>query len=138
MTLMIAACNNSESKKTEEQNAAQDSLSLEDENNLDDINVRMPVYRGEVIFTNEGAVINGLDFTYGIVMDAVAEDLKARVEPIKKDKYDMVKVVVSGIVSENPALAEGKDGWPEVITIKRILSVSSQPSEPDVKIEAKK
>ena len=97
----------------------------------------MPVYRGEVIFTEEGAVMNGLDFTYGIVLDTIAKELKARVEPIKKDEYDMVKVVVAGVVSDNPALAEGKEGWEEVITIKKILSVSAQPSQPDVKIEAK-
>lgn len=137
MTILIAACNNSGSKKADDQTKSSDSLSMENEENKDVVDVRMPVYRGEVIFTEEGAVMNGLDFTYGIVMDAVAEDLKAQVEPVKKDEYDMVKVVVSGVVSENPAVAEGKEGWPEVITIKKILSVSAQPSQPDVKIEAK-
>ena len=138
MTLIIAGCNNSETKKTDEQTKIQDSLSMDNESDPNIVDVRMPVYRGEVIFTDEGAVMNGLDFTYGIVMDAVAEELKAQVEPVKKDEYDMVKVVVTGVVSENPALAEGKEGWPEVIAIKKILSVSAQPSQPDVKIEAKK
>ena len=137
MTLIIIGCNNSETKKTEEQTKVQDSLSLESDTNDPVVDVRMPVYRGEVIFTEEGAVMNGLDFTYGIVLDTIAKELKARVEPIKKDEYDMVKVVVAGVVSDNPALAEGKEGWEEVITIKKILSVSAQPSQPDVKIEAK-
>ncbi|MCW5518317.1 membrane lipoprotein lipid attachment site-containing protein [Aureitalea sp. L0-47] len=137
LTLIVAACNNSETKKTEDQTKIQDSLSTDTESDQNVVDVRMPVYRGEVIFTEEGAVMNGLDFTYGIVMDAVAEDLKAQVEPVKKDEYDMVKVVVTGVVSDNPALAEGKEGWEKVITIKKILSVSAQPSQPDVKIEAK-
>jgi hypothetical protein len=137
LTLIVAACNNSETKKTEDQTKIQDSLSTDTESDQNVVDVRMPVYRGEVIFTEEGAVMNGLDFTYGIVMDAVAEDLKAQVEPVKKDEYDMVKVVVSGVVSDNPALSEGKEGWEKVITIKKILSVSAQPSQPDVKIEAK-
>ena len=91
MTAMIAACNNSGEKKTDEQSAVSDSLAVESDENKRISGVRMPVYRGEVIFTEEAAVIKGKDFIYGIEMDTLARELAARVEPIKKDEFDMVK-----------------------------------------------
>lgn len=137
MSLIVVACNNSEEKKTDDGSAEDQTETVESDGRETVVDVRMPVYRGEVIFTEEGAVMNGRDFTYGIVMDTIARQLQARVEPIKTDPYDMVNVVVSGVVSDNPALAEGEEGWDEVIAIKKILSVSAEPSKPDVKIESK-
>ena len=133
-TTLIVACNNSVEKKSDEE-STKDSLSVESDGLKKVDQVRVPIYRGEVIFTEEAAVMKGIDFIYGITMDTLARELAARVEPIKKDEFDMVKVVVSGIVSENPAVANGEEGWPEVLTIQNIISVSAQPSEADVKIE---
>jgi hypothetical protein len=125
------SCNNSE-KKNSENPDENTEVSAQGGSVVD---VRMPVYRGEFIFTDEAAVLKGKNFVYGVVIDTVARELAARVAPIKKDEFDMVPVVVTGIVSPNPALSEGKEGWEEVITIKNILNVSAKPAEADVKIE---
>ena len=134
ITAAIVSCNNSESKK---EDAVEETTEENSEKTGKVSDVRMPVYRGEFIFTEEAAVLKGKDFIYGVILDTMARELGARVAPIKRDEFDMVPVVVTGVVSENPALAEGKEVWKEVITIKRILNVSAKPSEADVKIEDK-
>ena len=126
------SCNNSEKKNGEN---SDDNTQVSAQGGGSVVDVRMPVYRGEIIFTDEAAVLKGKNFVYGVVIDTVARELAARVAPIKKDEFDMVPVVVSGIVSPNPALSEGEEGWEEVITIKNILNVSAKPAEADVKIE---
>ena len=127
ITAAIVSCNNSEEKKVEAEETT--------ESNDDVVDVRMPVYRGEFILTSEAAVLKGKDFIYGVTLDTMARELAARVEPIKKDEFDMVPVIVTGVVSKNPALAEGKEGWEEVIAIKKIINVSARPSKADVKIQ---
>ncbi|MBT8261972.1 MAG: hypothetical protein KJO05_04060 [Bacteroidia bacterium] len=130
VTAALISCNNSEEKKTE---STEESV----ETNDDVVDVRMPVYRGEFILTDEAAVLKGKDFIYGVTLDTMARELAERVAPIKRDEFDMVPVIVTGVVSENPALAEGKEVWEEVITIKKIINVSARPSEADVKIQDK-
>lgn len=131
ITATLISCNNSEEKKDE---ITEDSA----ETNKDVVDVRMPVYRGEFILTEEAAVLKGKDFIYGVTLDTMARELAARVAPIKNDEFDMVPVIVSGVVTKNPALAEGKEGWEEVITIKKIINVSARPSEADIKIQDEK
>jgi len=92
-------------------------------------------FKGDFIYTKEGAVLMGKDFIYGVKMDMLAEILSRQVAPAQTDSNDMVAVVVRGEV--NPK-AKGDEGWEEVLTIKQIVAVSDRPSEADIKIEEKK
>ncbi len=126
------SCNNSEEKKAE---TNEETTELAPETNGESVDVRMPVYRGEFILTGEAAVLKGKDFIYAVILDTMARELATKVAPIKKDEFDMVPVIVTGIVSENPAFTDGEDVWEEAITIKKILNVSARPSQADVKIQ---
>ena len=123
---VFTACKNSEESNSENEQTTE--VSEDDE---------MPIYRGEFIYTEGAAVLKGVDYIYAVQLDSMANVLATRVEPVKKDEYDMVPVVVQGVVAPNPALAEGKDVWKEMIAIKHIISVSKSPSQADVKIEEK-
>ena len=58
--------------------------------------------------------------------------LAKQVAPVKNDEFDMVEVVVKGVVNPKPA---GDDGWNEILTIKEIVSVSDKPSPADIRFE---
>ena len=92
-------------------------------------------FKGDFIYTKEGAVLMGKNFIYGVEMDLMAEILSRQVAPSKVDTNDMVAVVVRGEV--NPK-AKGAEGWDEILTIKEIVAVSERPTEADIKIEEKK
>ena len=96
------------------------------------------MYRGEFIYLDDGAVLKGSNFIYGVVIDEKAKELADQVKPVKQDEFDMVAVIVKGVVSKNPDLPEVGEGWEEVITIKEILVVSDKPAEADIKIEETK
>lgn len=109
--LLFASCKNNEKKETAD--------------NLKEINA-------EFIFLDDAAVLKGTDFIYGVKIDEMAKELAGRVESVKVDEFDMVPVVIMGIVESKP---ENEEGWDEVVTIKEIITVSNRPSQPDVKIE---
>lgn len=94
-----------------------------------------PEYAGEFIYTADAAVLKGSNFIYGVALDEMAEELAKRVNPVKRDEFDMVPVVVKGTLKNKE---EGEEGWNEILTITEIVSVSDTPSEADVKIEEKK
>lgn len=73
----------------------------------------------EYIFVSDAAVLKGKNFIYGVVLDEKASELSKKVEPMKKDQYDMVPVVVNGIIKENP----NKEGWEKIVEIKEIVEV---------------
>jgi len=75
--------------------------------------------QAEFIYIQNAAVLKGQSFIYGVVLDEKAEELSQKVKPFKKDQYDMVPVVIKGIVKPNPV----KDGWKEVVEIKDIVKV---------------
>ncbi|WP_146090721.1 hypothetical protein [Aureitalea marina] len=91
-------------------------------------------YRGEFIYVADGAVLNGKNFIYGVKLDSMAQVLADRVAPVKESEFDMVEVIVYGIVEPK---AEGEEGWDEVLTIKEIVSVSETPSPAEIKLEEK-
>ncbi len=103
--------------------------------NAEDRKSNDPQFEGEFIYVADGAVLKGDTFIYGVTLDEMATALKDKVAPIKKDDFDMVPVVVKGVVSKK---AEGTEGWDEIITITEIVSVSDTPSEADIRIEDKK
>lgn len=88
--------------------------------------------KAEFIFLDDAAVLKGHDFIYGVKIDDMARELASRVEPVKEEEYDMVPVVVLGVVEKN---SETEEGWEHIVTIKEILRVSNRPSQPDVKLE---
>ena len=92
-------------------------------------------YKGEFIYTADGAVLMGKNFIYGVEMDMMSEILSRQVAPVKKDSTDMVAVLVRGEVKPKE---KGAEGWDEVLTIKEIVAVNNRPSEADIKIEEKK
>ncbi len=98
------------------------------------IDAQLPIYRGEFYYTEGAAVLKGENFIYGVVLDANSKELAEKVETIKQDEFDMVPVVVQGVLSKKP---EGQDGWDEVLAIKNIIRISKEPTKADVKIEAK-
>ncbi|MEX2379962.1 MAG: hypothetical protein WD530_04430, partial [Vicingaceae bacterium] len=60
------------------------------------------------------------------------KELSEKVAPVKKDEYDMVPVVVKGIITKKE---ESEEGWEEIVTITEIVKVSTRPSNPDVKLD---
>lgn len=129
LALVMVSCKNSGDSEQD------DTTSSETENQQ--VNEGLTIYRGEFIYTSGAAVLKGPDFIYAVQLDSMANVLASMVEPVKKDEFDMVPVVVQGVVSPNPALSEGKEVWKEMVAIKQIISVSKLPSQADVKIEEK-
>lgn len=126
IALVLVGCKNSEeSKETSDNEIAVEDFS------------KLPMIKGEFIHTGEAAVLKGANFIYAVQLDSMADVLAAQVAPVKKEEFDMVPVVVQGIVGPNPKLAAGEKVWEEIIAIKNIVSVSAVPAQADVKIEDK-
>jgi hypothetical protein len=100
--------------------------------NLDDKKSNDPAYQGEFIYVDNGAVLKGDSFIYGVAIDDMSKHLRDKVAPVKRDDYDMVPVTVKGTLSAKP---EGTEGWDEILTITEIVTVSDTPSEADIKIK---
>lgn len=86
----------------------------------------------EFIFLDDAAVLKGPDFIYGVKINDLALELAERVQPVKVEEFDMVPVVVMGVVTSKPVDTEG---WDQIVTIKEIVRVGKRPSQPDVKLE---
>ncbi|KAA1247276.1 hypothetical protein [Aquimarina sp. RZ0] len=93
--------------------------------------VEPSIIRGEFILIDDAGVIKGKDFIYGVVLDDMAKELNKKIKPLQREEYDMVPVVINGIIKPNP-----KDGWPEVVEIKEIVGVSAPTSELPTKINS--
>lgn len=94
----------------------------------------LSVLSGEFIYTKDAAVLNGNNFIYGVVLDSMAKELSKKVEPFKRDRYDMVPVVIKGKVKPNPL----KDGWDEVVKITKIITITKPKTKPAVEIDSDK
>lgn len=88
--------------------------------------------KAEFIYLEDAAVLKGTDFIYGVKIDDKARELADRVEPVKVEEYDMVPVIVMGVVTQK---LENDEGWEQIVTIKEIVRVGTRPSQPDVKLE---
>jgi len=75
--------------------------------------------RGEFILIDGSGVIKGAEFIYGVVINDMAHQLNEKIKPLQREEYDMVPVVVNGVIKENP-----EEGWPEVLEITEIISVT--------------
>ncbi|MFD1079946.1 hypothetical protein, partial [Longispora fulva] len=69
---------------------------------------------GEFIYLADAAVLKGKDFIYGVELDSVSMELVEKVEPLKRDEFDMIPVVVRAKIIQNP----GPEGWDELAQIR--------------------
>ena len=120
LSIVLFSCKNSE-EKTEGKSADTEINSESSENS--DI-----LYRGDFIYIADAAVLKGNNFIYGVTIDDMATELAKQVKPIQESEFDMVEVVVKGIINPKP---EGQEGWSEILTIKEIVMVSKTPSKID-------
>lgn len=89
--------------------------------------------RGEFILINDAGVIKGDDFIYGVVLNDMAHELNDKIKPLQREEYDMVPVVINGVVKKN-----NEEGWPEVVEIIEIIGVTEPTSELPTKINTPK
>jgi hypothetical protein len=73
----------------------------------------------EFIYLAEAAVLKGKDFIYGVELDSVSMELVEQVEPLKRDEFDMIPVVVKAKIINNP----GREGWDEIAQIREIIRI---------------
>lgn len=121
LSAAVFSCKNSEEKNTEETTTE----NIENAENL-------KAYKGDFIDSNGALVLMGTNFIYGVKRDSISEELSKQVATIKKNDFDMVGVIVRGVVSKN---TNSDSEWEEVITIKEIMRVSPKPSEVDIKLD---
>ncbi len=123
LSAVVFSCKNSEEKNMESEETTTENLESTE-------NLR--AYKGDFIEANGAIVLMGSNFIYGVKRDALSEGLSKQVAKIKKNDFDMVGVIVRGVVSEN---TDNDSEWEEVITIKEIMKVSDKPSEVDIKLD---
>ncbi len=76
---------------------------------------------GEFLYMADAAVLNTGQKVYGVTINEKMHELNGKVKLMKKEDFDMIPVTVRGTISKKP---EGQEGWPEIIDIKEIVSVS--------------
>lgn len=94
--------------------------------------------KGEFIYLKDAAVLNCGNKIYGVTIDDKMRELADQVAAKQNDDYDMVPVIINGVVSPNPILNENTEGWPEVVTIKQIVKVFAPTGESAIKVESGK
>jgi len=92
---------------------------------------KVELIRGEFILIDNAAVIKGPDFIYGVEINDLTAKLAKQAKALQREEYDMVPVVIQGIVKPNP-----NEGWEEVVEIKEIIGVSQPTSELPTKIKS--
>lgn len=86
-------------------------------------------FNGEFIHVDTAAVLKGSSYIYGIKMDSMTTALIKEVEPLKKDPYDVVNIIVKGEIQPND-----QEGWEEILTIKTIEKVYPPNTENETKV----
>lgn len=89
------------------------------------------ILKGEFIYVDSAAVLKGSSFIYGVQIDSMAKKLTMRVDSLKRNEFDMVPVVLKGVIKQN----NKEEGWDEIVTIKKIIKVSKPVSDPAIRIE---
>ncbi len=97
-------------------------------------NIEPSLIRGEFILIDGAAVIMGKDFIYGVIINEMTKELAEKVEPLQREEYDMVPVVIKGIIRPNDS--NGIEKWKEIVEIKEIIGVSAPTSELPTKINS--
>ena len=99
--------------------------------NKNEENKESTLIRGEFILINDAGVIKGNDFIYGVVLNDLAHELNTKIKPLQREEYDMVPVVINGVIKKNT-----EEGWPEVVEITEIIGVTEPTSELPTKINS--
>ncbi len=99
----------------------------------DSENIQPTLIRGEFIIVSGAAVIKGDDFIYGVKLNEMTDELSKRVTPLKREEYDMVPVVINGIIRPNT-----EEGWEKIVEITEIINVAAPTSKLPVKIKSSK
>lgn len=123
LSTLLFSCKNVEEKKADDATVADQEPTSYIQNKL---------YRGDFIYLNDAAVLKGPNYIFGVAMDEMAAELAAKVEPIKKEEFDMVPVIVKGTVSPKPA---GQEGWDQILTITEILEIGKEPAKADIRLK---
>src|SRR5699024_3247993 len=89
-------------------------------------------FTGDFLYLDNTAILKGRDYIYSVALDNIAKTLAEKVEPIKKESYDMIEVTVKGVLSKKP---ENQEGWDEILSIKEILTIADEVSEADILIQ---
>lgn len=77
------------------------------------------VLTGKFIYAGDAAVLRGSDFVYGVTVDSMSKVLAEKIEPYKKEDFDMVSVKVKGKIVPS----DHRDSWSENIEIREILEI---------------
>ncbi len=88
---------------------------------------------GEFIYLEDAAIIKGDSFIHGVVIDEKMQELATIVKPLQRDEYDMVPVVIKGIINPKPT---SEEGWDYIVTIKEIVEVKAPTADTSIKLEA--
>ncbi|AEE19476.1 hypothetical protein JM84_0163 [Dokdonia sp. Hel_I_63] len=91
------------------------------------------VIEGEFIYLVDAAIIKGDSFIYGVALDDKMRELATIVKPLQRDEYDMVPVVIKGIINPKPT---NEEGWDFIVTIKEIVEVKAPTADTSIKLEA--
>lgn len=97
------------------------------------VNENLKTLNGEFIYVDNAAVLKGRNFIYGVKIDPMSKKLAQKTDSLKRNEFDMVPVVIKGIVSKNT-----EEGWEKIVTIKEIVSVSKPVSDPAIRVETGK
>jgi hypothetical protein len=119
VSIAVYSCKNSEEKNVETTETAAPEVT------------DARAYKGDFLSTDDAMVLMGPNFIYGVKRDLLSEGLAKQVAAIKQNDYDMVGVIVKGVVSKN---TDTDSQWEEMITIKEIMRVADKPSEVDIKL----
>ncbi len=85
----------------------------------------LTVIEAEFIHLADAAVLKGRSFIYGVELDSVGRELANKVEPLKRDEFEMIPVKVRAKIIKNP----GQNGWDELVQIREILEIPEKPSD---------
>ncbi len=91
------------------------------------------VIEGEFIYLVDAAIIKGDSFIYGVALDDKMRELATIVKPLQRDEYDMVPVIIKGIINPKPT---NEEGWDYIVTIKEIVEVKAPTADTSIKLEA--
>ncbi|MEH6763538.1 hypothetical protein [Aequorivita antarctica] len=119
LSVAIFSCKNSEEKNTETEETTVENVQ------------KIQAYKGDFISSDGALVLMGPNYIYGVKRDLLSEGLSKQVAAIKKNDFDMVGVIVKGIVSKN---TDKESEWEEIITITEIMRIADKPSEIDIKL----
>ena len=91
------------------------------------------VIEGEFIYLVDAAIIKGDSFIYGVAIDDKMHELATIIKPLQRDEYDMVPVIIKGIINPKPT---NEEGWDYIVTIKEIVEVKAPTADTSIKLEA--